>query len=101
MKTIEININTRHLKKILVKMEQAAETLGINYHKMLSVFKDTVYKTYLRCALSRCHVSAIRQANIVLGHSYMIYDEYLSMGLIQKLKNKGLVFPPPQTLTIY
>lgn len=104
VKTIEININTRHLKKDTCQsIRQAAETLGINYHKMLSVFKDTIVQNVSFGAPYHAnHVSGnTGRPIVVLGHSYMIYDEYLSMGLIQKLKNKGFSVFTPANLNGY
>jgi predicted nucleotide-binding protein (sugar kinase/HSP70/actin superfamily) len=98
---VEIKINVRHQKKDTYKsIKKAAETLGIDYKKMLYVFKETVEK-HIGADID-CPTSQIADSNqkaiAVLGHAYMLYDEYLSMNLISKLNSKGYKVYTPSNL---
>lgn len=98
VKIIEIKVNIRHLKSDTYEsLREISKILGLRYHTVLSAFKSNV-ETHLEFTKAReanFSSNSNQKSIVVLGHSYMIYDDYLSMGLISKLKkNNCFVYTP-------
>jgi predicted nucleotide-binding protein (sugar kinase/HSP70/actin superfamily) len=87
----EITINENFKKETYNSLKKAAKFLGVNYIKMRSVYDKTVGRYFIDNELS--YLQAVPPLNkkkiAVLGHPYMIFDDYLSMNLINKLRKHG------------
>lgn len=102
VRILEVNINMdsypKETKESLIKM---ARTLKIKPSKVLGAFNQ-VYTKYEQTKLEENKNTNNSNKTVVnkvaltlLGHPYVIYDNYLSMRLIEKLKKRNIdVFTP-------
>ncbi|AEV68109.1 acyl-CoA dehydratase activase-related protein [Acetivibrio clariflavus] len=100
IKILEIKINMNscrdETKESLVKL---AQTLKIDSEKVLKAFNATWERhTQLMAKKNKANVKKeVNNKNVIilLGHPYMIYDNFISMRLIEKLERKNIeVFTP-------
>lgn len=84
----EIKINANYKKETYDSLKNASRLLGLNYLKVLRVFEKTIGE-HLKKGEEIKPVPQNKKKISVLGHPYMIYDEYLSMNLIDKLTKEG------------
>jgi len=95
---INMDSQVKETKESIIRM---ARTLKIEPSKVLSEF-NRVWKKHLDTKMDQAENkkssksrSGKKDAILLLGHPYVIYDEYLSMRLIKKLNNRYIdVFTP-------
>lgn len=71
-------------------LKDLAEKLSINYKKVYKAYMDIIDANLKKPRHKISAPPAEGPGIAVFGHPYMIYDRYLSMKLIDKLKNKGI-----------
>jgi len=98
---IKINMNSHHdeTKESLINM---ARTLKINPAKVLEAF-NAVWAKYVKTIDEKNKVNSKKTADnktviVLLGHPYMIYDNYISMRLVEKLKERNIEVFTPQDI---
>jgi len=102
VKIVEVKINLdSKTYETTESLRLIAKTFGIKYVKVLEAFKGSCTK-YEQAKLKengrgkdQKFVAGRETAISLLGHPYMIYDSYLNMGLIEKLKKRNIdIFTP-------
>ncbi|HHV29535.1 acyl-CoA dehydratase activase-related protein [Acetivibrio mesophilus] len=100
-KVLEVKINMdAKPEETLKSLQEIATALKINYPDVVEAFKaalETYNNNKRNTGISEAHLNSnIAQTAIsLLGHPYMIYDSYLNMKLIDKLKARNItVFTP-------
>ena len=95
IRIIEVKINmdsySYDTKESLLNI---AKTFKIKPYKVLDAFNTA----WTRCTQIKFKENRIRKIEgdgnkaglVVLGHPYMVYDNYISMGLIEKLKKRNI-----------
>ncbi|NLL06856.1 MAG: hypothetical protein GX270_13975 [Clostridiaceae bacterium] len=93
---INMDVHPEETKESLIEM---AKTLKIRPSKVIEAFYE-VYDKYLQSKTEE-NITDLKRVDVnkgkllLLGHPYMIYDNYLSMRLIEKLKKRNIeVFTP-------
>jgi predicted nucleotide-binding protein (sugar kinase/HSP70/actin superfamily) len=88
--------------KTVQSLREISKTLGCEYNYVSTNFLKTLKDT-LKGDMEVSNIETFSQKNkpsiAVLGHPYMIYDNFLSMNLIQKLKAKDYNVKTPANLT--
>lgn len=94
----KINMDT-HPKETKESLTDMARTLKIKPSKVIGAFYE-VWEKYLK-SITEGNIRGAKRAAVnkakllLLGHPYMIYDNYLSMRLIEKLKKRNIdIFTP-------
>lgn len=97
VKILEIRIHQDLFPSVTYEsLADISEILKIKYGQVLKAFEDAVmlYHKHMRgiCCDSRYvpGVTDTEKVLSVLGHPYMVYDNYLSMNLIKKLEKRNL-----------
>lgn len=84
-------------------LKELSNILNINYLFVIDAFKSAskAFIEYRKNYKSRFQdgINSNDMALSILGHPYMIQDSYLSMNLIDKLKNRGIVVYTPQDIS--
>ncbi|MBC2582306.1 acyl-CoA dehydratase activase-related protein [Clostridium sp. DJ247] len=100
VKILEIKLHIDQLPKQTYKsLKEIAKILNIKYNDVVDAFRNAL-KTFAESqeeALNATKVNQIKSklSVSVLGHPYMIYDNYLSMKLIKKLVDRNInVYTP-------
>ncbi|MHB1154417.1 MAG: acyl-CoA dehydratase activase-related protein [Eubacteriales bacterium] len=104
IKILDILINERDgIKTTAESLKDMSLTLNIEYKKVLSAYYKTI-KHRLNCNMEISQIEPDFKTNknnpaiAVLGHSYMIYDNLISMKLIKKLIYKKYNVLTPNNL---
>lgn len=95
---VKINLDSRP-DETNESLKLMAKTLCIKFTKVLEAFNEACKKyaqeAYKENGREKKAASDSRLAISLLGHPYMIYDSYLNMRLIEKLKKRNIdVFTP-------
>jgi len=94
----EIKINANATKETYESLKNVSKLLGVNYQNVLNAFENIVKKHFEGKDKELKAVPLIKKKIAVLGHPYMIYDEYLSMNLIEKLTKQGYYAYTPKNI---
>lgn len=95
IRIIEVKINmdsySYDTKESLLNI---AKTFKIKPYKVLDAF-NTAWTRYTQIKFKENRIRKIegdgnKAGLVVLGHPYMVYDNYISMGLIEKLKKRNI-----------
>ncbi|MCX7843111.1 MAG: acyl-CoA dehydratase activase-related protein [Clostridia bacterium] len=101
--TIDINANSSQ-KNMCISLREMARELKLNFEFAVKEFKDAFDKHAnhadgIAGRLGSYSASGEREPSIaVLGHPYMIFDEYINMKLIKKLRSRKLAVYFPSSL---
>ena len=89
---IDVTINLREGKLNVVKAAlKIAETLNRNYYQGLKAFTHGYLAFKKSIRKNRKNKKQTSEYKVgILGHEYIVYDDYINMGLINKLKELGV-----------
>jgi len=101
---LEVKIHAGKWKEDTLKsLHEFSEKVGIKYKKVLEAFETSLNqfaekskRGFDGCPENKNQISD--KAVAVLGHPYVIYDDYLSMELIKKLTARGIRVYTPENL---
>lgn len=102
---IEVVINLdSNASKTLESLKKTAAILNVDENRAIDAFYDAVRK-YDKDRQTRLETSGYfsrpgidKPAVSILGHPYMLYDSYLSMRLLEKLRKRNICVYTPQDL---
>ncbi|MCX7714325.1 MAG: acyl-CoA dehydratase activase-related protein [Clostridia bacterium] len=91
-KIIEIDIDFNNgMRKTLESLRKLSQKINVDYNKAVKIFLNTVKNNLKNDSLK----TAICNKNYIaiLGHPYLIYDEFLNMNIRKKLSSFDIVTP--------
>ena len=104
IKILEVMIDEKKgMENTIKSLKDMASTLNIEYKKVLSAYYEAIKKRLnFNIKISQIESDLKKNENkpviVVLGHPYMIYDNYISMKLIKKLIDKEYNVLTPENL---
>ena len=100
VKVLEVRINFgRSINQTYESLQEISRILNIGYMYVIDAFEKAL-KTYSKGSKDN-DIKSEKNGNptiAVLGHPYMIYDDYLSMRLVKKLENRNINVLTPNNL---
>lgn len=104
IKVLEVRIHIDAMPhETFESLKEIATALGINYPDVIEAFKNAL-KAYDDSKKSTLEKSRFinnegnKTAISILGHPYMIYDQYLSMKLFEKLEKRNITIYTPRDI---
>lgn len=104
IKVLEVRLHIdKDINLTFDSLKELAKNINVEYNNVVEAFKNAVDLFYkneeekLRGGLNQ--VNSLKKLAIsVLGHPYVIYDNYISMKLIEKLNNRNIDVYTPMSL---
>lgn len=104
IRVLEIKLHLdKNIKYTFKSLKELSIKINIEYSKVIEVFKNTLdlfnksEEEKSKCNLNQVHNSK-KLTISVLGHPYVIYDHYVSMKLIDKLKKRNIEVYTPRSI---
>lgn len=105
IKVLEVKVHMdMHLSETFESLMEISRILHLKYSDILDAFKDA-YSVYTADRENRHKNTLYNQrkqytgiALSVLGHPYMIYDNYLNMKLMDKLRSRNITIYTPRDI---
>jgi len=102
---LEVKIHAdMYPQQTVESLRAIAKTLGINHADVIEAFKEATNvfiesrEQALKTAKTSMSESCNKTALAILGHPYMIYDNYLSMTLMDKLIKRNINVYTPRSI---
>lgn len=104
IRVLEVKIHLdKNIKYTFKSLKELAIKINVEYSKVIEAFKNTLdlfnksEEEKHKCNLNQVHNSK-KLIISVLGHPYVIYDDYISMKLIDKLKKRNIEVYTPRSI---